>query len=123
MMEQMKTDSGAAVYQFAGWMIQYVPYARFAVGRSPEWIEWSTVPLDGVRAFENAGFVFDKTPVVAEYTNLLAERQSSMWPIKYGVVPYDEFFSDAIRKMKAAGLHRVVAEYQRQYDVWKAQSK
>lgn len=118
-MEQVTTETGQPLYAHPHWQIQYIPFARFDVDQPDEWIRWSTVPLDNVRYYDNVGFIFDKTPVSTEYSNVLAERQASMWPIKFGIVPYDEYYPDAIRRMRAAGLDRIVEEYEKQYTAWK----
>lgn len=120
-MDQFKTETGAPIYSHAYWQIQFIDFARFDLAALDEWITWSKVPFDNVRYHDTVGFIFDKTPVNTEYSNVLAERQATMWPIKFGVVPYDEYFDDAWAKLEAAGINRIVDEYQRQYDAWKAQ--
>ena len=37
-----------------------------------------------------------------------------MYPIKFGFVDYEEAYDAAIAKLKAAGLDKVIEEYQKQ---------
>jgi putative aldouronate transport system substrate-binding protein len=59
-------------------------------------------------------FFFDSTPVQAEWANLQTEFRSSIVPIYAGVLAYDEAFPRALQRMKAAGLDKALAEYQKQ---------
>ncbi|WP_168735707.1 extracellular solute-binding protein [Cohnella fermenti] len=67
-----------------------------------------------------ANFVFDPTNVRTEYTNITTEAAASVTPIYMGVQEYDKSFSAALGKMKKAGLDKVVAEYQKQFDEYLA---
>ena len=66
------------------------------------------------------GFSFNSDPVNTEYTNILAARQEVLYPIKWGVVDYDEYYDQLDQRMRGAGIDRVVAEYQKQLDEWMA---
>ncbi|GIP55491.1 extracellular solute-binding protein [Paenibacillus vini] len=70
-----------------------------------------------------ANFVFDPTDVRAEYTNIMSEAAASITPIYMGVQDYDKVFPTALEKMKKAGLDKVVAEYQRQFQEYQASQK
>lgn len=71
-----------------------------------------------------ANFVFDPTNVRTEFTNIASEAAASMTPIYMGVQDYDKAFPAALDKMKKAGLDKVVAEYQRQFQEYQSkQSK
>jgi len=59
-------------------------------------------------------FFFDASTVAAEYANVQAEAAVVMTPIAMGVQAYDEYFAEAIARLKTAGLDKLVAEYQRQ---------
>ena len=61
-----------------------------------------------------AGFLFDSSNVQSELTNLQTEIIASIYPIKVGMVPYDENIDDAISKLKAAGLDAYLEEYRTQ---------
>lgn len=62
-----------------------------------------------------AGFVFDATNVQTELTNLEMEIITSIYPIKMGLVPYEENIDDAIARLKAAGLDTYLEEYRSQF--------
>lgn len=64
------------------------------------------------------GFSFDSEPVKAEYAACLAELESSIYPIKYGVVAYDKGIEKAVAAMNAAGYEKVIAEYAKQFSDW-----
>lgn len=70
-----------------------------------------------------ANFVFDPTNVRTEYTNILSEASASITPIYMGVQDYDKAFPAALEKMKKAGLDKVVAEYQKQFQEYRASQK
>ncbi|GIN72091.1 ABC transporter substrate-binding protein [Bacillus sp. J14TS2] len=67
-----------------------------------------------------ANFAFDPTDVRTEYTNIISEASASITPIYMGVQEYDKAFPAALDKMKKAGLDKVVAEYQRQFEEYQA---
>ncbi|WP_235549560.1 extracellular solute-binding protein [Paenibacillus sp. Soil766] len=69
-----------------------------------------------------SNFLFDPTPVKAEYANSMTEAASSITPIYMGILDYDKAFPAALEKMKKAGLDKVVQEYVKQYKEWKAKS-
>ncbi|MFP4976594.1 extracellular solute-binding protein [Paenibacillus sp. CN-4] len=67
-----------------------------------------------------ANFIFDPTNVRTEYTNILSEASASITPIYMGVLDYDKAFPEALDKMKKAGLDKVVAEYQKQFQEYQS---
>ena len=58
--------------------------------------------------------------MAAEYANCLAEVEARVYPIKLGVISMEEGYEDALAKLKAAGIDKVVEEYQRQLDEYLA---
>ena len=69
---------------------------------------------------EASGFIFDKTPVVNEYTavsNVYSEYQKS---IEFGAVDPDSAIDEMEAKLASAGYQKILDEKQRQYDEWKA---
>lgn len=68
-------------------------------------------------------FSFDTSKVQTKYVNIQTEAAQVMTPICMGVQDYDTNFAAAIRKMKAAGLDEVVAEYQKQFAAYLAKKK
>jgi putative aldouronate transport system substrate-binding protein len=99
----------------------------------PLWDQWdsnwnSTKALEAMQENnKNAitssilGFNVDTEPVKAEIAQLSAVFAELM-PIFYtGSMPnYDNYVTEAKQKLKSAGLDKVVAEFQRQIDEWKA---
>jgi putative aldouronate transport system substrate-binding protein len=70
--------------------------------------------------FYAADFFFDPSEVKAEMANVQAVYTSDIMPIYDGVVDYDEKIDAALQKLRAAGIDKVIAEYQRQLDAYKA---
>lgn len=73
--------------------------------------------------FFAADFFFDPTPVKAEMGNVQAVITSDVTPVYRGVLDYDKYIKSAQDKLKAAGIEKVIAEYQRQLDAYKATLK
>jgi len=63
-------------------------------------------------------FTFDPTPVSTEYANCLALVTSDIYPIKLGIVKYDDGAQSAIDQLKAAGIDKVIEEYQNQLNAY-----
>lgn len=112
--------TGSPDYSFGDWEMAIFDYARIPLGAADSlekfFLEWDDTAENSVAA----GFAFDPTPVSAEYTNVLAELEASVFPVKYGVVPYDTHFEDAREALRRAGYDEVVAEFKRQFDIWYA---
>jgi len=70
--------------------------------------------------FFAADFFFDPAPVKAEMANVQAVFTSDVSPIYRGVLDYDKNIKAAQDKLKAAGIDKVLAEYQKQLDAYKA---
>ncbi|MFD2614888.1 extracellular solute-binding protein [Paenibacillus gansuensis] len=73
--------------------------------------------------FFAADFFFDPAPVKAEMANVQAAFTSDVSPIYRGVQDYDKYIKTAQDKLKAAGIEKVLAEYQKQLDAYKATLK
>lgn len=73
--------------------------------------------------FYAADFFFDPSNVKAEMGNVQAVFTSDVSPIYRGVVDYDKNIKSAEEKLKAAGIDKVLAEYQKQLDAYKATLK
>ncbi|WP_276355110.1 extracellular solute-binding protein [Cohnella caldifontis] len=73
--------------------------------------------------FIAADFFFDPSAVKAEMANVQAVFTSDVSPIYRGVVDYDKNIKSALDKLKAAGIDKVLAEYQKQLDAYKATLK
>lgn len=115
-------DADGKFYAFPDWQIAHTDFTRYSTEDLDYYIQVRTGIADGMTSVEavNLGFRFDTEPVSVEYTNLIAEIKASIYPIKHGVVEYDKHFPAALANMKAAGLDKVVAEYERQLKEWMA---
>ena len=114
-MEQVKADDGNPVYDMTTWMTGYLPYMNYAYNSTDEYIEWATYKSENYVISPAAGFIFDASPVQSELTNLQTEIIASIYPIKIGMVSYEENIDAAIEKLKAAGLDAYLEEYRSQF--------
>lgn len=113
--DQKKDESGAPLYAMDTWMMGYIDYMNFGVRDSDAFIDYSTYTSEDYVVSPIAGFHFDSSNVQTELTNLQTEIIASIYPIKYGMTPYEEGIDDAIKKLKAAGLDRYMEEYRAQF--------
>lgn len=122
--QRIKDENDSNLYNFAAWMIEYVPLHLFDVERT-------TTPKEDLDYISNlypentvyspiCGFNFNIESVNVEYANMLAEYTTSILPIKEGVIPYEGNYEAAIEKMKAAGCDAVIEEFQRQLNEYLA---
>lgn len=114
------TDAGGPKYELSTWLLGNVEMNRYASTIDPGRLERRTTVADDAINSVTIGFSFDPTPVASAYANSVAELQTSILPLMYGVVPYESGFASAIQNMKAAGLDTVVDEYKKQFDAWRA---
>lgn len=66
------------------------------------------------------GFSFDDASVAAENAALMAIREQYFYGLASGRLDPDVYLPQMLEEMEAAGLERVLAEAQRQYDEWRA---
>lgn len=113
-------EAGSTKYTFSTWMIGNLEYTRAGVGDHPTRIAIQDVyDAEAVNSV-TIGFQFDPTDVSVEYANCLAEVKSSLYPMKVGILSYDEGIEAARTNFKAAGIDAVIAEYDRQFSEWLA---
>ena len=108
------------VYNFGDWEFQHYKLVRMATD-APAVLEPTMFQFD--ESAVNSviyGFRFDPTPVNAEFTALRAELQSTVWPIKYGMIDYESNYDKMMSALNAAGYQKVLAEYTRQFNAWRA---
>lgn len=121
-----KDVNGKQVYGYNNgggfWMLGNLKYKKYYSTDSSAQLTFDTAPANIVTGVA-VGFTFDPTPVATEYANVEAEVSASEWPLKYGVIGYDAGFQAMKDKFTAAGLDKVVAEYQKQLTAWLAKSK
>lgn len=106
-------------YGYSAWMSENFSYLRFTADIHPTLLQINTKTFPGIdynamTSFVTVGFRFDTVPVATEYVNCLAVANTAFRPLANGVVDYDKEFSAALAQMKAAGIDKVVAEYQTQ---------
>ncbi|TBL70305.1 extracellular solute-binding protein [Paenibacillus thalictri] len=121
--DSKKTDKNQPKYLFQNWQIGNLDFARFSKEASDLQVKVEGTMDDKAVNSPVMGFVFDSNQVSTEYANVLAEIQASIVPIKNGVVEYDKYYPEALKKLKAAGLDKVMEEYKKQLAEWKAQHK
>ena len=88
---------------------------NYASNSTDDYIENATYKSENYVISPAAGFIFDATNVQSELTNLQTEIIASIYPIKVGMVPYEENIDAAIEKLKAAGLDTYLEEYRTQF--------
>ncbi|QJC50566.1 ABC transporter substrate-binding protein [Paenibacillus albicereus] len=69
------------------------------------------------------GFNFDTSKVSTELASLQNVKAEVWAPLMTGTVDPATYLPRAIEKLNAAGLDRIIAEAQTQYDAWKASQK
>ena len=115
----------SALYAFDSWMIGYLPYMRWDERAAQKSIDFKTLaaPADKVALSPQVGFLFDATSLKGELPNINAEVIASFYPIKFGLVDYDTAYPEAIKKLKAAGIDKYIAEFQKQLTAFLASRK
>jgi len=94
-------------------------YKRNTTDIHPTALNLLNETVDGVNFadtinFITLGFVFNPEPVSAEFSNCQAEIKSSFIPIAFGVLSYEDGYEAALKKLKAAGIDKVILEYEKQ---------
>ena len=113
--EQTKNEAGDILYQMDTWMSGYLPYMAYSSNSTDNYIDYMTFKADNYVISPAAGFIFDASPVQSELTNLQTEIIASIYPIKFGMVSYDDGIEDAVSKLKAAGLDAYLEEFRTQF--------
>jgi len=72
---------------------------------------------------KDLGFTFDVTPVKTEVAQVTSVWKEFTPPLETGTVDPDKAMLDAIAKFKDAGVDKIMAEVQKQYDAWLAKNK
>lgn len=119
--ERILDDNENMLYNFSDWMVGNLHLARSRTTQHPSYIESHMVTDDSIVPTIISGFQFDSSAVSAEYANCVAEVKTSLYPIRVGIVKYEEGITSALQNLKAAGLDKVVEEYQRQLSDWLAE--
>jgi len=107
-------ETGAARYNHWVFLIGQLRWMRLSPADHPSQLEERDPAFTNIEDSIAMGFTFDSSSVTTEYSNLKAMITENVWPIRFGVVDYDDAYPAALRNMKAAGLDRVVDEFQKQ---------
>ena len=110
-----KDESNNILYYMDTWMSGYLPYTRYAETLPEKGIEFEQFKSENYVVSPAAGFLFDATNVQSELVALQTEIIASIYPIKYGLVEYDQAFPAALQRLKAAGLDKYLEEYRTQF--------
>jgi putative aldouronate transport system substrate-binding protein len=117
--EVIKDENGEAAYSFGDWEIGHYTLSRVLPGVPDVTKEAYLTFNEDYINMPSAGFRFDPSPVAAEYNAVVAEIESSIYPLVHGVISYEEGYEIALEQMNAAGYQEVVAEFSRQIQEWK----
>lgn len=117
-MDQTRDENGNLLYFMDTWMTGYLPYMNFSKDDPDEQVEFMTYQSPNYVVSPIAGFIFDSSDVQSELTNLQTEIIASIYPIKMGMVSYEENIDSAVSKLKAAGIDRYLEEYRAQFAVY-----
>lgn len=121
--ESIKKENDVA-YSFPSWMIGNINYMLFNVNAPDSIVDLQINETKHKVEFSPVlGFHLNTEPIAVEYANVLSEIKAKIFPIKMGYQDYDKYFPAALASVKAAGLDKVVAEYQKQFTAWKAAQK
>ena len=115
-------------YGYPSWMSENFSFLRFTADIHPTLMKINTKSFPGIdynamTSFITVGFRFDTTPVATEYANCMAVANTSFRPLANGVVDFDKEHPKALAQMKAAGIEKIVAEYQVQFQAFLAAAK
>jgi putative aldouronate transport system substrate-binding protein len=121
--DTVKDNNNEALYTQADWMVGNVNYMIPDSTALPMEIENLYTLNPAAIYFTGSDFFFDSAPVEVEWGNVMTEFAASITPICIGIQPYDTAFSVALRRMKAAGLDKIITEYQRQLSAHLAAKK
>ena len=111
-------EDGNNLYTFQPWQVAQAEFRRFDADSHEKWAWFQTEPWDNVETSVAKGFVFDPTPVQAQFQAVVAELPATIYPIKMGVQDYDTHFDAALAKLKSIGYDDVIAEYQKQFEAF-----
>jgi putative aldouronate transport system substrate-binding protein len=112
--EPARNENNEGLYEQADWMLGNLKYIKLGSDTLPYVVEWLYTPNPDKQSFPGDDFLFSSLSVEAEWISVQTELLTSIAPIYLGVQSYDEAFPAALRRMKAAGLDKVIAEYSRQ---------
>ncbi len=105
------------------WMFRNLNYMEFPDNVSDEFIESFKNWDNDAKLSCHFGFAFDPTAVRSEEAKINQISTEKLLPISTGFVDYETAFPEAEKALKAAGVDKYVAEYQKQLDAFIAANK
>ncbi len=118
--ERAYNDDNQMLYNFPEWQMANFALRNFQPADPDSFVEAATTVNPNSEIHIASGFIFDSTPVKTEYANVVAEMPASIYPMKFGLVSYEDYIDNALETLKAAGLDVIVEEYERQFNEWLA---
>lgn len=100
------------------WMIGNLSLLRTEVGTYPTFIDIMYTEKASAEDSIVMNFTFDPSEVATEYANCQALVTTDVYPIKLGIVSFEEGGQAAIDQLKAAGIDRVIEAYQTQLNAY-----
>ena len=107
-------------YRFSDWKINNLKYMRHSPYRLPKDLALRYSPVEDTVNHIGLGFIFNSEPVASEYANCINEYMMHGVPIYFGLTDFDENYAKAVNRIKAAGIEKVIAEYEKQFKAWLA---
>lgn len=115
--QQIK-DSG---YRYSGvWAVDHIAAPSLMVGEADNKVELYEEFNANAKKELLAGFIPDTSMIEAELAALNAIDQKYQLTLGRGFYDPDVYIDEYIKEQKAAGIDKVVAEMQKQYDEWRA---
>lgn len=102
------------------WLLMNKSFIRFDNTVPDDFIADYKAWDDGAIISKGAGFNFDNTTVKNEETKLNGVFTEYLAPIGSGFSDYETAFPKALERLKAAGIDKYTAEYQKQFSEWYA---
>ncbi|WP_338131381.1 DUF3502 domain-containing protein [Cohnella rhizosphaerae] len=76
---------------------------------------------DNGKASGILGFIFNPEPVKTEIAQVSAIQKESNPILTTGSMPdFESYYTDLQKRLDAAGMDKIMAEAQKQFDAWKA---
>lgn len=100
------------------WLVSAFDYKQYDTAISKEQIEKYESFDKNSEFSKTAGFFFDSTPVAAELAMLNVIYEEKLLPMIFGFLDYEQYYEEALRELKEAGLDRYVKEYEKQFQSW-----
>ncbi len=105
------------------WKVGYISMVRYDTTGFKAYNDIAYVEDEKAENSIAGAFFFDATSIATEYANVQAEAASVMTPIVMGVQAYADYYDAAVSRLKAAGLDKLVTEYQKQLTAFIAAQK